>query len=119
MLARAEARRARRLQAAVRIQTAYRMHVARRIFLRIRAAVLTIQSASRGKTARAQALNMRCVYVMSCHFYRRLSLQHGLDINRHKRRRIPLKVRLSSMRACSCAHTVCYACMPTTPACTT
>ena len=60
MLARAEARRARRLQAAIRLQTAYRMHRARRSFLRVRAAVLTIQSAVRGKSARATALDLRC-----------------------------------------------------------
>ena len=60
MLARAEARRARRLQAAVRLQTAYRMHAARRNFLRVRQAVLTIQAAARGKTARATALDLRC-----------------------------------------------------------
>lgn len=64
MLARAEARRARRLKAAIQLQTAYRMHAARRDFLRVRAAVLTIQAAARGKTARATALDLRCGHLV-------------------------------------------------------
>ena len=59
MLARADARRKRRLRAAIIIQSCARMHHHRSRFLGQRAAVLTIQSAYRGRVARTQAMEIR------------------------------------------------------------
>ena len=59
MLARAEARRIRRLAAAVKLQAAFRRYRARSAFLRTRWAALVIQCAVRGRSARAEALQLR------------------------------------------------------------
>lgn len=59
MLARADARRARRLKAALTVQKNMRMLKARAQFLETRAAVLTIQSAWRGHLARSVASEIR------------------------------------------------------------
>ena len=59
MLARAEARRIRRLAAATKLQAAFRRYRARSSFLRTRWAVLVIQCAVRGRSARAEALLLR------------------------------------------------------------
>lgn len=94
MLARADARRARRLRAATAIQTAFRRHVARTRYLRIRAAVLTIQAACRGKSARAEALELRC---LACS-----SLKH--DTARDQQRSsLPCLSRLASHLLCCTA----------------
>lgn len=58
-LARAEARRLRRLAAATKIQAAVRRYQARSQYLRTRKAVLRIQAAYRGHTARAVAFDLR------------------------------------------------------------
>ena len=58
-LARKEARRLRQLAAATRIQAVARMVLARNAFLRKRAAVLRIQAAYRGHTARSVAADLR------------------------------------------------------------
>ena len=59
MLARQEARRRRRLAAAVKLQAAYRRYRARSSFLRTRWAAVVIQCAVRGRSARAEALQLR------------------------------------------------------------
>ena len=59
MRARADARRKRRLRAAIIIQSCARMHRHRSRFLEQRAAVLAIQSAYRGRVARTQAMEIR------------------------------------------------------------
>ena len=59
MLARADARRARRLKAATTIQKDLRMLKARTLFQKTRAAVLVIQSAWRGHVARNVASEIR------------------------------------------------------------
>lgn len=70
MLARADARRARRLKAALNIQKNMRMLKARTQYLETRAAALTIQSAWRGHLARSVASEIRYVawllYVRVC-----------------------------------------------------
>jgi len=58
-LARKEARRLRQLAAATHIQAAARAFIARNRFLRTRAAVLRIQAAYRGHTARSVAADLR------------------------------------------------------------
>ena len=58
-LARKQARRLRQLAAATRIQAVARMVLARNVFLRKRAAVLRIQAAYRGHTARSVAADLR------------------------------------------------------------
>lgn len=60
LLARAEARRLRRLRAAIAIQAAVRAHQARAAFLRTRAAAMRIQAAWRGHTGRALATDLKC-----------------------------------------------------------
>jgi len=60
MAARALVRRMRGVAAAVRLQAAWRRHVARARFLRVRAATLAIQAAFRGLTARSLAADLRC-----------------------------------------------------------
>lgn len=59
MLARADARRARRLKAALAIQKNMRMLKARAHFLKTRKAALAIQSAWRGHVARTMASEIR------------------------------------------------------------
>ena len=59
MLARADARRARRLRAAITIQRSLRMLKARSQYRTTRTAVLTIQSAWRGHVARTMAQDIR------------------------------------------------------------
>ena len=61
MLARQEARRRRRLAAAVKLQAAFRRYRARSSFLRTRWAAVVIQCAVRGRSARAEALQLRWV----------------------------------------------------------
>ena len=58
-LARKEARRLRQLAAATRIQAVARAFLARSAFLRKRRAVLRIQAAYRGHTARGVAADLR------------------------------------------------------------
>ena len=60
MAARSLARRLRGEAAALRIQSAWRRHVARARFLRVQRAVLAIQAAYRGLTARHVASDLRC-----------------------------------------------------------
>ena len=59
MLARADARRERRLQAAVTIQRSMRMLRARSQFITTKTATLVIQSAWRGHVARSVAMDIR------------------------------------------------------------
>lgn len=59
MLARADARRERRLQAAIAIQRNIRMLKARSQFLTTKAATLVLQSAWRGHVARSVAMDIR------------------------------------------------------------
>lgn len=59
MLARADARRERRLQAAITIQRNMRMLKARHSFLNTKMATLVIQSAWRGHVARSAATEIR------------------------------------------------------------
>ena len=61
MLARADARRERRLQAAITIQRNMRMLKAQRSFLKTKAATLVVQSAWRGHVARSVAMDIRYV----------------------------------------------------------
>lgn len=61
MLARADARRARRLRGAITIQRNLRMVKARSQYQTVRLAVLVIQSAWRGHVARSLAQDIRCV----------------------------------------------------------
>ena len=61
MLARADARRARRLRAAITIQRNLRMMKARSQYRTVRKALLVIQSAWRGHVARTVAQDIRCV----------------------------------------------------------
>ena len=60
MAARSLAWRLRGEAAALRIQSAWRRHVARARFLRVQRAVLAIQAAYRGLTARHVASDLRC-----------------------------------------------------------
>ena len=66
MLARADARRERRLQAAVTIQKNMRMLKARSRFVSTKTATLVIQSAWRGRVARSVAMDIRFVKQSSC-----------------------------------------------------
>lgn len=68
MLARADARRARRLRAAIIIQRNVRMLKARSQYLTVRLAALVIQSAWRGHVARTVAQDIRCEWALDCFF---------------------------------------------------
>ena len=61
MMSRADARRERRLQAAITIQRNMRMLKAQRSFLKTKAATLVVQSAWRGHVARSVAMDIRYV----------------------------------------------------------
>ena len=69
MLARADARRARRLRAAIVIQQNVRMLKARSQYLTVRMAALVIQSAWRGHVARTVAQDIRCEWAFDCCLY--------------------------------------------------
>ena len=66
MLARADARRARRLRAAIVIQQNVRMLKARAQYQTVRKAALVIQSAWRGHVARTVAQDIRCKWALEC-----------------------------------------------------
>ena len=66
MLARADARRARCLRAAITIQQNVRMLKARAQYQTVRMAALVIQSAWRGHVARTAAQDIRCEWALDC-----------------------------------------------------
>ena len=63
MFARSEARRRRHTHAATVVQAALRMHLARKQYLHTRRAVVTIQSAYRGRRDRQFSKDIRCAFL--------------------------------------------------------